>query len=151
MRLAGPALIVVLAACGAGNGSVTQIAVGDTRYQVPDAHIRSVASEPHRFMRIQPPESSFELIYDSRTSSRVDRFGWPTIFSLNDGPAPNISRYTRGDLKIVCRQAVNPLDGCGMRVQHRELEWTVLFPFDHSGQAHLIRDRALQALKAYES
>lgn len=150
MRFLHFVLPLVLAACAGGDDSVTTLGLGEANYRVPDAHIRSVTREPHQFVRIKPPERSFELIYDSRTAGQADRFGFPVIFSLNDKSAPSIDRHLRGDLMVVCRQAVNPRGGCGLRVTHRGAEWAVLFPNAHSEAADVIRAQALATLGAYE-
>jgi hypothetical protein len=151
MRLLPLLLPLLLAACAAGEDQVTAITLGGASYQVPDAHIRSSTEEPHQFVRIKPPERSFELIYDSRTAGQTDRFGFPVIFSLNDEKAPNIDRHVRGDFMVVCRQAVNPRGGCGLKVSHGGAEWAVLFPNAQSDAANAIREQALATLAAYEA
>ena len=143
-------LPLVLAACGSSDTAGKMITLGEARYAVPEAHVTSLSRKPHQFVRIKPPEASFELVYDSRTAGRSDRRGWPVIFSLNDERAPNVTRYSSDDLMVVCRKAVNPEGGCGLRVSHRGAEWTVLVPGDHLNAAGLIRQRALAALAAYE-
>ena len=143
-------LPLALAACASGETPITTISLGDATYRVPDAHILSVSREPHQFVRIKPPERTFELVYDSRTAAQTDRFGWPVIFSLNDERAPNIDRHG-GDLMVVCREAVNPRGGCGLKVTHRGAEWTVLFPRAQFAAAHVIRQRALAVLADYEA
>lgn len=144
-------LPLVLAACAPGDAPVTTLSLGEATYRVPDAHIRSVTREPHQFVRIKPPERNFELIYDSRTAGRGDRFGFPVIFSLNDKSAPSIDRHLRGDLMVVCRQAVNPRGGCGLKVRHNGAEWAVLFANAQSDAAHAIRQEALAALSEYQA
>lgn len=143
-----PAL--ALAACGSGDGAVTSISLGDGTYLVPSAQILSVSREPHQFVRIKPPEHSFELVHDSRSAARTDQFGWPVIFSLNDETAPSINRHARDGLMVVCREAVNPRGGCGLKVSHRGAEWAVLFPRAQFGAAEAIREQALALLDAYE-
>lgn len=144
------ALLLVTASCSAGESPVTTISLGEARYSVPDSHIISASREPHQFVRIKPPDREFELLYDSRTASQSDQFGWPVIFSLNDGRAPNIKRHALGDLVVVCREAVNPKSGCGIRVGHAGAEWTVLFAVGRLNEARVIRQRALAALNAYQ-
>lgn len=151
MRCLSLVLPLVLAACASGDTPVTTISLGDATYRVPDAHILSVSREPHQFVRIKPPERTFELVYDSRTAGQTDGFGWPVIFSLNDESAPNIDRHEGGDLMIVCREAVNPRGGCGLKVTHHGAEWTVLFPRGQFGTARAIRQRALAVLESYQA
>lgn len=148
MRFLALVLPLAVAACASGETRVTTLRVGDGTYRVPDAHILSVSREPHQFVRIKPPERTFELVYDRRTAARTDRFGWPVIFSLNDERAPNIDRHEGG---VVCREAVNPRGGCGLKVTHGGAEWTVLFPRAHFAAAQDIRQRALAVLAAYEA
>jgi hypothetical protein len=150
MRGLALVLPLLLIACGSSDSGGTIITIGEAKYAVPDRHIRSLTRKPHQFVRINRPDSSFELVYDSRTAARRDRRGWPIIFSLNDERAPNVHRYSNEDLMVVCRQAVNPEGGCGLKVSHRGAEWTVLFPSDHLIAAGIIRERALAALAAYE-
>ena len=143
-------LPLVLAACGSGDAAGVIVTLSGVKYAVPEAHITSKSSKPHQFVRIKPPETSFELIYDSRTTGRSDQRGWPMIFSLNDERAPDVDRYSNEHLQVVCRKAVNPQGGCGLRVSHRGAEWGVLFPGDHLNSAGVIRQRALDTLARYE-
>ncbi len=150
MRLLAQSLALTLSGC-AGAEPTTSLKVGDAVYRVPASQIRSLTEGPHQFVRIKPPDRNFELIYDSRTAVKADRFGWPVIFSLNDERAPNIHRHVRGDLNVVCRQAVHPNGGCGVKVAHRGAQWSVLFPDAHLEEARVIRQRALAALTGYEA
>jgi hypothetical protein len=68
---------------------------------------------------------------------------------LNDERAPDIYRHRRADLTIVCREAVNPLGGCGFKVTHAGAEWTVLFPKGQLKAAPVMRQRALALLESY--
>lgn len=151
MRFLTLLLTLILAACADGEPPVTTLSLGEANYRVPDEHIVSVSSEPHQLVRIKPPERSFELVYDSRTAGQTDRFGWPAIFGLNDERAPNVDRYARGDLVVVCQRAPSPKGGCGLKVKHRGAEWTVLFPNAQAPAAHLIRQRALAVLAGYQA
>lgn len=143
-------LPLVLMACGDSETTGKMITLGQTKYAVPKAHVTSATLEPHQFVRIKPPESSFELVHDSRTAGRTDGRGWPIIFSVNDERVPSVHRYSSENLMVVCRQAVNPQGGCGLRVSHRGAEWAVLFPDDQLNAAGIIRERALAALAGYE-
>ena len=150
MRWLAQSLALTLLGC-AGGEPTRSLKVGDALYRVPVAQITSLTEEPHQFVRIKPPDRNFELIYDSRTAVKTDRFGWPVIFSLNDERAPGIHRHARGNLMVVCRQAVHPNAGCGVKVAHRGAEWSVLFADAHLEEALVIRHRALAALTAYEA
>jgi hypothetical protein len=149
MRSLAFVLPLGLIACGSGNAPSSEIEIGETRYSVAAGHISSLSREPHQFIRIKPPESQFDLVYDSRTTGRRDRFGWPLIFSLNDERGPDIYRHRRDDLSIVCREAVHPRGGCGFKLSHAGAEWTVLFPNDQLEAASVIRQRAIRALDGY--
>lgn len=143
-------LPLALTGCGAPEHEVT-VEIEGTTYRIPHKHVRSFAREPSAFLRINPPEQSFDLVHDSRTAGREDRHGWPIIFSLNDEAAADIERHGRGNLKIVCRRGVNPLGGCGFSISHRGARWDVLIPSDHLDQSTAIRERAKSALEAYEA
>lgn len=142
-------LCFALAACGRDSGSMAAITIGDATYHVPERHIGSLTREPHQFVRISTPERSFDLLYDSRTAGRLDGEGRPIVFSRNDGPQPGVEHYRLGDLMVVCRRAVEPEGGCGLKVVHRKAEWTVLFPQAHLAAAEATRQRAVEALDSY--
>lgn len=144
-------LLACLAGGCADKGAETIVKLGEATYRLPDSHIRSITREPHQFVRLKAPEHSFELVYDSRIDGRAGPQGWPVIFSLNDDRAPNVERLVHGDLKIVCRRAVNPRGGCGIEVRHGGTDWDVLFPRDRMPQAHSIEREALAALDLYRS
>lgn len=151
MRCLVLGLLLVCSACSASNKGMISITMGEARYQVPEAHILSMSREPHQFLRIKPPEGAFELVYDSRTASQSDQFAWPVIFSLNEDRAPDIQRHVIGDLTVVCRQAVHPKGGCGMKLRHDGVDWAVLFPLARQNEASVIRERALKTLNAYRA
>lgn len=141
-------LPLATAACGGSEREVA-VEVDGTSYRIPHKHVRSVTQEPVTFVRISPPEQTFDLVHDSRTAGRQDPQGWPIIFSLNDEAAPTIERHERGELKVVCRKAVHPVGGCGFSVTDAGARWDVLIPSDHLDQAAAIRERAKSALEAY--
>lgn len=150
MRLLALVFAALLVGCTGGDRA-TSLKIGDAVYRVPAKHILSLTEEPHQFVRIKDPQRSFELVYDSRTQGKEDPRGWPVLFSLNDGQAPQIERHSSRDLKVVCRRAVNPRGGCGVRISHEGADWTVLFPRAHFERAQAVRDQALEDLEAYET
>jgi len=124
--------------------------VGEVTYIVPARHVLSLTREPYQAIALKPPDSTFELVYDSRIAERVDRFGWPELSPLTYDPG-EIERDTDGDLKIVCRRAVNPWGGCGFRIRYGGANWTVRFPRDQQKDARTIREKALEVLMKYRS
>ncbi|MGI8704595.1 MAG: hypothetical protein ACR2JJ_02145 [Sphingomicrobium sp.] len=150
MRLLALVFAALLVGC-AGGERTASLKIGEAVYWIPHKHILSLTGEPHQFVRVKDPERRFELVYDSRTQGKDDARGWPVLFSLNDGRAPQIERHSNKDLEVVCRRAVNPRGGCGVRISHQGADWAVLFPRAHFGAAQAIRDQALEDLKAYET
>lgn len=118
-------------------------------YRFPASHVRSATDEGHRFVRIKPPEARFELVYDSRIAGSSDPDGWPLVFSLNGEGTPNVERHAFGELKVVCRRAVNPRNGCGIEIHHRGSVWNALFPRKHMLQARRIERQAHLLLENY--
>ena len=151
MRILGVSLAIAAAGCTADPAAETQVSLDGITYRLPDAHLMSLTQDPHQFVRLHPPGNSFELIYDSRTASQVDASGWPVMFSLNDGRAPDVTRFSQGTNKVVCRQAPSPLGGCGIRVEHRGVKWTVQFPVSQAQTATTVYYRALAELATYAS
>ncbi len=146
--------VLLLLACSAISGCAESndslvLKVGGGNYEVPRSHVSSRADKPHQFARVSARGRNFDLIYDSRTIGRHDAFGWPIIFSLNEAREPSLYRLQQADIRIVCRRAVNPLGGCGFKVAHRGVEWSVLFPEGELRRVPAIRERALAALSGY--
>lgn len=152
MRKLGVAIATAAATgCAADAPADMQVSVDGVSYELPAAHVRALTLDPHQFVRMKPPGVSFELIYDSRSAMQVDARGWPVIFSLNDGRAPGIHRYSQEGVRVVCRRATNPLGGCGIRVEHRGANWTVLFPISEKQSADTLLDSARGVLDDYAS
>jgi hypothetical protein len=145
------AMIAAAAGCVPGASADTKVSVAGVRYQFPAAHVISSTQDPHLFVRIRPPGESFELIYDSRSASQVDASGWPVIFSLNHSQVPSIYRSLQERVRVVCRQAPSPIGGCGIRVEHRGAQWSVLFSTSEAQTAAILHDRALAVLATYVS
>lgn len=148
MRGASVILVTFLVGCGADN-DLKSLQIGDARYQFPDSHIRALNTEPHDFVRIRPPDASFDLVYDSRTAGRTDAAGWPVIFSINEGAAPDVDRYKGGDLQVVCRRAVNPQGGCGFVLVDSGVAWSVLLPIGQLGSVRRVEQAARTTLERY--
>lgn len=124
--------------------------VGDAEYRVPSGEILSMNREPHQHIVIKPAGSSFDIVYDSRTADRVDRFGWPVMPPLSRDTG-DLERHSDGDLKVVCRRAGEPWGGCGFRIGRSAANWSVRFPYRERERARRIREEALAVLNAYES
>ncbi len=148
MRIGAIILTGLLAACAESRQNVSLITDGES-YAVPTPHVKSHTSAPHRFMRIKAPDRNFELTYDDRLLQRTAPNGWPVIFSLNDGAAPNLAYLERDGHKIVCRRASAPKGGCGFRLDHRGTEWSVLFPIDRLSAFDEVRTNATAQLDSY--
>lgn len=148
MRLMAIILAGFLASCADDRQHVTLVMDG-VAYDVPDAHVKSHTSSPHQFLRIKTPDHSFELAYDGRLQQRTAPNGWPVIFSLNDGTAPNLEHIESGGHKIVCRRAAAPKGGCGFRMIDHGTEWSVLFPRERLASIGDVQLEAASQLKSY--
>ena len=148
MRLMAIILAGLLASCADDRQHVTLVMDG-VAYDVPDAHVKSHTSSPHQFVRIKTPDHSFELAYDGRLRQRTAANGWPVIFSLNDGAAPNLEHIESGGHKVVCRRASAPKGGCGFRLVHQGTEWSVLFPRDRLASIGEVQSQAASQLESY--
>lgn len=149
VRLLLLCVFLVCSSCAVSEDAVTRVQIGEKQYIVPSTHVSSVLREPHQFIRVRPPEREFDLVYDSRLAGRSNQHAFPVIFSVNDEQAPDVEHHTIEGLTVVCRRAVHPQGGCGMKLQHHSVEWAVLFPFARRSEASVIRGRALEALNAY--
>lgn len=138
----------LLASCAEDRQHVTLVMDG-IAYDVPAAHVKAHTSTPHQFVRIKTPDQPFELAYDGRLRQRTAPSGWPVIFSLNDGTAPNLEHFESGGHKIVCRRASAPKGGCGFRLVHRGTEWSVLFQRDRLPAIGEVRAEAAAQLESY--
>ncbi|HVL29976.1 MAG TPA: hypothetical protein VM326_04575 [Sphingomicrobium sp.] len=141
-------MAVFLTSC-ADDAQHLPLVIDGAVYAVPESHVQSRADAPFRFVRIKPPDRPFELVFDSRSLKRTDRNGWPVIFSLNDGTAPNIDYAESGDIKIVCVRASAPGGGCGFKLSDQGTEWTVFFPQMLLSSAGKIQEEAVLQLQTY--
>lgn len=148
MRQMAIILAGLLASCVDDKQHVTLV-MDDIAYDVPVAHVKSHTGSPHQFVRIKTPDHSFELAYDGRLRQRTGPNGWPVVFSLNDGSAPNLELIDSGGHKVVCRRASAPKGGCGFRLVHRGTEWSVLFPRDRLANIGAVQAEAAAQLESY--
>lgn len=118
-------------------------------YSFPSDHVSSISREPHSFVRLNPPDKQFSLVYDSRLVGAQTGPGVPRIFSVNDEDQSGVEYSERAGGVIVCRRAVHPNGGCGTMVDHGSAQWAVLFPLEQLGKAEAIVNEALAALNEY--
>jgi hypothetical protein len=148
-------LTSVLVACMLGSGCgapAAEVFMVDGRtYTVPSRHLRSSGREPHVFMRIKHPDRPYELVYDSRAPGAQQGPGVPRLFSVNDEEQSGVEYYPGPGGTIVCRRAVHPKGGCGMRLEHGGVEWTLLFPVARTGEAASFKREATALLDRYRS
>jgi hypothetical protein len=140
-------LAVLTGACTGPEAAILDS--GETSYLFPGSHIRSTSGDDYSFVRVKPPGLRFELVHDSRIAGRRDEEDWPLVFSLNQKGKPNVDRHMVGEMKVVCRRAVNPRSGCGIEVVHRGTVWNALFPRKDKVQARKIEREALALLDSY--
>lgn len=143
-------MLVLVASSCSDSGTELFFEVGDAEYRLKRSEVLSVTREPHQHIVIKPAGRSFDLVYDSRTAGRVDRFGWPVMPPLSRDTGDH-ERHTDGDLKVVCRRAGEPWGGCGFRISRAAANWSVRFPYNERERARRIREEALAVLNAYES
>lgn len=149
---ASPAAAAISAAPAAGDAgalAIRQFRLQGHAYAVPAAHIQALRMQPDAFVRIKPPGTLFDLVYDSRSQAAVDRSGAPQVFSVNDGDYPEIDYFAGREGPVVCRRAAAPRGGCGMRIRHGDADWSVLFPRGGLAAAGDIAREAQAALEAY--
>ena len=139
----------MLGACADESHSLL-FSVAGVEYEVPAGHIQSFSSAPHQFIRIKAPDQPFDLAHDSRLMPHGSN-GWPVVFSLNDGKAPNVEYLQSGRHKIVCRKASAPEGGCGLTVDDAGVKWSVLFPERQLAVADDLYARASKQLQDYRT
>ena len=147
-RLTAIILTSLMASCVDDKQHVSLVKDGVV-YAVPTAHMISHTNTPHQFIRIKHPDRPFELAFDSRSAQRTAPNGWPVIFSLNDGTAPNVDYVESAGHKVVCRRAPAPVGGCGFRMIVHAGDWSVLFPPDQLANIGAIRSQAARQLETY--
>jgi hypothetical protein len=73
----------------------------------------------------------------------------PRLFSINDEDQSGVEYREGPDGTTVCRKAVHPKSGCGLRFDHRGVEWILLFPIARSGEAASFKGDATALLDRY--
>lgn len=148
MRIAiASAALLAVSACGAETEE--RLNTGAGTYAIPSEHISTVTREPHTFVRIKNADKPFDLVFDSRAQGTEVAPGIPRIFSVNDKGQTGIEYYRSRFGVVVCRKAVHPNSGCGVRVEHDGSEWTILFPIKRVREAEPIVREALALLDHY--
>lgn len=143
------ATLVLVAGGACGKPSAEAFVLDGKTYSMPSEHVTSSTREPHMFVRIKNPDKPYELVYDSRSQGAEHGPGVPKLFSVNDEDQSGVEYHRGSNRTIVCRRAVAPEGGCGVRVNHEGTEWTVLFPVAHLGQAARLERDALALLEQY--
>jgi len=141
--------LTTLAFVGCSNTASQVFAIDGQRYSVPAAHLLSGSREPHLFMRIRHPDRAYDLVLDERLQVAQNGPGVPRLFSINDGDAAGVEYYGRPTGTVVCRKAVPPNGGCGLRLVHSGVHWTVLFPVARLSEAETIQQDAARLLDSY--
>jgi hypothetical protein len=142
--------LLVCSLCSCADGSEETIFnTGQSSYHIPAAHVLSLTREPDQVITLSAPEDRFELVYDSRTVGRQDRYGWPTITSVNDRNTSRIERHAVRDLKVVCRRAPNQRGKCGFKVVHGGADWAVRIAAGRMSEVTAIHEKAIAILDSY--
>ena len=141
--------LVLLASSACGKPAAEVFVLDGRTYSVPSEQVTASNREPHTFVRIKNPEKPYELVYDSRAQGAQHGPGVPRLFSINDEDQSGVDYYRGSNGTIVCRKAVAPKGGCGVRLNHGGVEWTVLFPAARLSEAPKLERDALALLDAY--
>ena len=142
--------LLALSACAKPSAAEVFVLDGKT-YSVPSAHVTSSNREGYTFVRIKNPDKPYELVYDNRAQGAEHGPGVPKLFSVNDEDQAGVDYHRGSNGTIVCRKAVAPEGGCGVRLKHRGTEWTILFPVARLGEASTLEPDALALLDRYAS
>lgn len=146
-RLMTALTLLAVAACG--DRAIERFAIDGRRYSVPAAHLVSGSREPHVFIRIKHPDRAYDLVFDSRLQGAQSGPGVPRLFSINDGDEAGVEYHDRPTSTVICRKAVPPNGGCGLRLDHAGVHWTVLFPASRLSEAESIEQDATRLLDRY--
>lgn len=147
LRLAGAAA-AFCGLAGCQEGTEGELIIGGEAYRFPAEHVTSIATEPHQFVRLSPPQMKFDLVYDSRLDRLPPR---RAIYSISDGPYPTVRSYGGSAGLVLCRRASHPNGGCGLSVEIGGGRWSVLFPETRLAEAAAIRDQAVRMLEVYRA
>lgn len=129
--------------------SVETFTVDGKTYSVPSSHLSSSSREPHLFVRIKHPDKPYDLVYDGRAPGAQLGPGVPRLFSINDEDQSGVEYSDLPDGMLVCRKAVHPKGGCGLRFRHLDVEWILLFPIARAGEANSFKRDAAALLDDY--
>lgn len=142
---------VTMSAGACAEPGAEAFAVEGRIYSVPSDHLRSSSRDPHLFVRIKHPDRPYDLVYDARSARAHQWPGVPRLFSINE-ENPSAVEYRRGPGGTIgCRKATPPKGGCGLRVEHRGVEWTLLFPIARVDEAEAFHRDAVALLDQYSS
>jgi hypothetical protein len=145
-------LAVTIFGVGAGacaERSVERFELEGSTYSIPSHHLSSSNREAYTFLRIKPPEKPYELVYDSRAPGAAQGPGVPRLFSVNDEEQSGVEYRQVGKTTIVCRKAVNPKGGCGLRMRHLGVDWALLLPMARVEEAASLERDAAALLDGY--
>ncbi|MFN3727835.1 MAG: hypothetical protein ACK4SZ_16205 [Allosphingosinicella sp.] len=122
--------IALMAALLAGCSQPAEhsLVIGSEHYAFPAAHVLSLETDDHLFIRLKPPETQFSLVHDSRTEGQRDPRGMPVIFSVSDGENPRLQYREAGGQTMVCRVTANQRGGCGLVLREGGATWAILVP-----------------------
>jgi len=139
----------MLVACACEGRSTEVFELDGSRYSIPEAHLSSASRGPPAFIRIKHPEKPYDLVYDGRGQGAQHGPGVPRLFSVNDEGQDGVAYRKGPGGTIVCREAVNPKGGCGLRIAHKGVAWTLLFPIARAGEASRFEQDAAALLNGY--
>lgn len=143
------AMLALFATAACGEGPPRQYEIGSATYSIPAAETLSVRTDPKFFIRISPPERSYDLIFDARLVDQVDSRGNPVIFSISDSPDQQLRYFRSEEGMIVCRNRAHPYGGCGASLEAAGATWSVLIPPARLAHAEEIIEQAGSDLKSY--
>lgn len=129
---------------------VRQLDLDGQIYAVPAQLLSAVRlSGELTFVRITHPDFAADLVFDKKSNELVDQKGMPQIFSINDGPYPNLSYHERSGRVVVCRTGMAARTGCGIRFEHRGVSWALLFPLGKLDDAGVLLKEASDILDSF--
>lgn len=143
------AVPAALAASACEGPARQEYRIGAATYSFPQSDVRSARSRPDLFIRINPSDAPYELVYDAASADLLDAHGSPVIFSVSDEDHAAVRRMRVGGLLLLCRAAPHPRSGCGTSVHVNGAVWSVLIPSARVGDAEQLVERARATLNSY--